>query len=252
MTRVWKAKEISEFGGPSLGKEPVALKDVWLDQDAKTELEIQNEIFKAIKREKELFDANLISRLDFLPTEIRNSILVDFDNDNFRKYFMAIDCDDVGQTTKPIPADAVPTAGLFKQKEKATRAFSVPGSDRSRARDIAVRPSPNTTAAMQTDISTRSEALSSAPTPSPAPAPTMDPTTDNDSSPMRSYKPKNRYYLVFAEVGLALYDVPTLPILFLALRDILLGEFIELHRTTPCSLSVASTGFPVYWQLGSS
>ncbi len=235
MTRVWKAEEISEFGGRSLGKKPVALKDVWLDKGAPTELEIQDKIFKAIQWEKDLHDTGEPSRLQAFPetSALLKVVKASLKSGDFQKYFMTIECDHVGPATKPVPAGAVPAAGLFTQKEEAGRTFSIKGSDPSRACDIVVRPSPNTTAAMQANVFMH--------TPSPTPTlpsthpPTTDPTTDHGNPPLRLYQPKNRYYLVFAEVGQALRDVLTLPIFFQALSNVFLGEFItRLHCTTLC------------------
>ncbi len=253
MTRVWKAREISDFGGPYVQKKSVALKDVWLDQGAQTELQIQGKIFKAIERERDLYDAGEPSRLqafsDF--ALLFDGVKKNLENGSFRKYFMTIDCDYVGQATKPMPARAVPTAGLFTRVEETTRTFTISGADRSRARDIIIRPSPNTTA-MQTDASLCSAPHNSMPTPSSAPLSTMGPTTDNNTLPTRLFQPKKRYYLVFSEVGQALYDVPTLPIFFKALSDVLLGERIVPYCRGSCSPPFTSTGFPVYRKLGSS
>lgn len=112
MTRVWKAEEISGSGGPSLEKGPVALKDVWLDQGAQTELEVQDKIFKAVWQEKELHDAGKPSRLNAFPelSALHKVVKALLESGDFQKYFMTIECNHVGQTTKPVPAGAVPTS----------------------------------------------------------------------------------------------------------------------------------------------
>ncbi len=163
------------------------------------------------------------------PDALLEQIKADLNSGKCRRYFITIVCNHVGQTIKPMPVDAVPIAGLFKQEEEATRTYSIPGSRHSQAHDIAVRPSPSTTGAMQANVSMR--------TPSPAstlPSAYSSTTDSTADHPERLYQLKKRYYLVFVEVVQALRDVPTLPIVFQVLSDVLvslLPDFI----VRPCA-----------------
>ncbi len=209
MTRVWRATEITGFNGSIIDEKEVALKDVWLDQNASTERQIQNKIFEAIDREKLLLERGGASRLKMFAGEaladVHGRAEAELKSGKFRDYFMTIHCDHVGQVTKPAPAGAIPTCGLFTDPgDTQCRNVRLEGSDPSRDHDINVRPS--SSSARRSDASAQVTPCA--------------PTTYT----ARQYQPKKRYFLVFLEVGQALDNVSTIPVLFEALQDIAMGQ----------------------------
>ncbi|KAF9445605.1 hypothetical protein P691DRAFT_734653 [Macrolepiota fuliginosa MF-IS2] len=92
MTRVWKAIEVSSPGGrPIPGKKEVALKDVWLEDDATPEKAIQDAIFAEVKKQRNLRDNGQPSRLDLV---MKWRIKIDFEKvikgDEYQKYFPTV------------------------------------------------------------------------------------------------------------------------------------------------------------------
>ncbi|KAF8882556.1 hypothetical protein BD779DRAFT_1674902 [Infundibulicybe gibba] len=89
MTRVWKAVELDQEQTSVVG-EPVVLKDIWLEEAAQTEKQIQDKIFSDIR-----------SFADVLK------------KDKYKDYFLHILCDYQGETTKPLAPTASTKFGLF-------------------------------------------------------------------------------------------------------------------------------------------
>ena len=139
---------------------------------------------------------------------------------------MAIDCEHHGQSTKPVPTGAVATTDLFVEQEEAQgRSFRLDGADPSRGRDSLVRPSSTTSA--RSARANGSSSASARATPTPATTPISAPINtapDNTESILRAYQPKRRYFLVFLDVGQALHDLTSLPMLFQALKDVIFGN----------------------------
>ncbi|KAF9441706.1 hypothetical protein P691DRAFT_790795 [Macrolepiota fuliginosa MF-IS2] len=201
MTRVWKAIEVSSpRGHPIDGKKEVALKDVWLEDDATPEKAIQDSIFAEVKKQRDLRDNKEPSRLDLVTQWETN---VDFEKvtkgDEYQKYFVKIAGDYQGVMTKIKPQDATPTTGLFfsnRPRDGGFRTHRIPGSDSTRDRGDVTRP--------------------------------MEPTVTQDrSTAPRSYRPKRRYIVVYSEICTALHDAVNLKTTFKALSDALIGW---LHR----------------------
>ncbi|PPQ89009.1 hypothetical protein CVT25_005108 [Psilocybe cyanescens] len=109
MARVYKVTKLDDKG-EAIG-EPLVLKDVWLDQSALTEREIQNAIF------------NDIEKFWQAPTEIEQMRTLQEDHKQlvkdkgYRQYFLAIVLDHSGTTTTDYPAGAVIKKGLLQEPD---------------------------------------------------------------------------------------------------------------------------------------
>lgn len=216
MTRVWKAREISNFGGAYLSRGVVALKDVWLDKDAKTERKIQEEIFEAVEdaiAQKDQDGSRLKLVLDSSGTK-KTADHISTIIENYKNYFMNIECDQEGMITKDKHRDAHPKAGLFSPSEQSSvqkRSRQITGADPARNRGSPLHPSPSHT------------------------------QTTEQNSDVRKFLAKKRYLVVFSDVGEALHDITDFGTTFSALKDIVSGEsIIPFHRhslltsTEPC------------------
>ncbi|KAF9441705.1 hypothetical protein P691DRAFT_765988 [Macrolepiota fuliginosa MF-IS2] len=209
MTRVWRVIEVSSpRGHPINGKKEVALKDVWLEDDATPEKAIQDAIFAEVKKQQNLRDNKEPSRLDPVMQWKTN---VNFEkvtkDDEYQKYFVKIAGDYQGVMTKSKPRDAVPTTGLFfhnRPRDGGLKTHQIPGSDSTRDRGDVTRP--------------------------------IEPTVTQDrSAAPRSYRPKRRYIVVYPEICTALHDAVNLKTSFKALEGALIALVIlfiagRLHR----------------------
>lgn len=203
MTRVWEAVQISGFGGSVLlPSTPVALKDVWLDEGAMTERQIQTKIFDAVEDECTKHKGGRKSRLDLI-APLRKTMggtpLEIIVGGKYRDYFMNISCDGKGQRLKNKPNSATPVRGLFSSenpKDVSSRSRRIPNADQSRNMGTPVHPfqrSPHTDVA------------------------------HHQIHQNRSYRAKERYFLVYEDVCTALHDAPNLPTSFKALLDAWMG-----------------------------
>ncbi len=189
-TRVWRAVQISGFGGAILHGKEVALKDVWLDIDAHTEGRIQREIFDAVDSERRKHKEKRESRLDLIKTwypSIRGDVFDIVYSGDYRKYFLEIVFDGQGVSTKDKPLDARQTSGLSTEKE---------GNLKSRSTGSQVR-----------SFGLKSKV-----------------TFDGGTCRQRRHLPKRRYLLIFNDICTALHDATDLKASFLALVDASIGK----------------------------
>lgn len=201
MTHVWKAVEISEFGGSVLSSVQVALKDVWLDEDAMTECSIQDKIFDAVDTERAKHTNGQKSCLDHiasLPKIIDGDPLNIVVHGHYREYFMHISCDGKGQRLKDRPTGATPVQGLFSSGEGkgiSSRSHQVPKVDQSRNTGTPVHP--------------------------------LRCISHTDVTPQiyqsQRYRAKEHYFLVYSDVCTALHNAPNLPTSFKVLVDAWMG-----------------------------
>lgn len=112
MTRVWSVDEVEsseENASIKAGsKGPYVLKDVWLEEKAKTEAEIQLSIFEGI----DTFWSTPLGpdKAEFEPLKSAHSQLVK--SGDYKKYFLDIDIDCTGKTTKTV-VGSTRLRGLF-------------------------------------------------------------------------------------------------------------------------------------------
>lgn len=197
-TQTVKAKEVSSgFDEPPVYKENAPtffLRDVWLDEGALTEREIQTAIFDDL----EAFSRNL-------PSDGSSPHFTDFDDDmkaeildllkdeKYRSYFLTISCESVGFKSKDVHPNAVADPMLLCLSESQPRLVPrAPGAN-------------SNSCSFTSPLTTQST-----------------PTTD---APVRDYKPKQSYRLIYEECCVDLYNEALTSILdaFAALKDALTG-----------------------------
>ncbi|EAU81277.2 other/FunK1 protein kinase [Coprinopsis cinerea okayama7 len=118
MTRVWKVVEVrsNSAAAAKLREKPFVLKDVWIEEGASTEREVQEEMFKDIRGYWTAVDVETEPRLRSVQVEaakLKEEVL----NETFQKWFLPIRWDCVGGTTRPAPDKAQRRRGLLLKKE---------------------------------------------------------------------------------------------------------------------------------------
>ena len=120
MPRVWLVKEVNSEAKEELGEldeeELLVLKDVWLQETAPTEKEIQNAIFRDIEAFWDVDDA-MVPDEDVGLEDIKAQHKELVKSGEYKKYFLGIDEDWVGQTTKPCFNPKARKRGLFTEGE---------------------------------------------------------------------------------------------------------------------------------------
>jgi hypothetical protein len=195
-TRVWSAVEVKGLGDAMEeelnGGKKVALKDVWLDEGSKTEKENLDAIVERLRKVKE-------EDYQWALPSLRAKLKSTLEKDGYKKYFMDIACD---------------SFGFGRSKETSGHATLAPGILSFR-REAPVAEDGNMLAR-----TTQNAGYSSMP------------RSENDMAqlktsfraPVRSYKAKVQYRLVYEEVGESLNYVGTLSTAFSALSDAYIGK----------------------------
>ncbi|KXN81815.1 hypothetical protein AN958_03733 [Leucoagaricus sp. SymC.cos] len=229
MTRVWRTVEIDAFGGKKISNREFALKDVWLDSNAPTEKKIQEDIFDAVEAEKMKRDRGEVSCLDCIKSwnaQQRDKLESLLETGEYRNLFMKIECESVGGcTTIRKPDAATPDPGLLKAATKGpveSRSWTLDGADRSRDSPGSVHPVP------------------------------VVPAASGGNTNRRSYSPKQRYLLVYGEVGRALHQLKSFKDVFQSLRDVVYVMYIAgwVHRDVSTgNIIVIGSGDSLYGKL---
>ena len=192
MARVWHVAEYSSptDKGPAMAHR--VLKDVWLDASADTEKQTQSAIFEDLKKFfkspslKE--DPRYIAFQELEPTLDELS-----QNEEYKKYFLKIDAEYVGKTSKLLAPDSSPKKELLFKNVKPfipklkTVTQSIP-------RDLHGTPRPT---AMETDV---------------------------DATVPRDFAPKRQYRVVFEEICETVGDLKTLGEVADVLEETLVGK----------------------------
>jgi hypothetical protein len=183
-TRVWEAVEV-DLSSPT--KEiglPVALRDVWLDKEALTERDIQLRIFSGID-EFGKGDMNESPCFKNFQPERKAKMMEIIRSGDYRNFFLTIQCDYQGCTSKELEPTAVPD--LFLDHKPET-------------------PSPTKTGSGSL---TRPSLL----------------PHEHQATISRDYAPKRQYRLVYEELCVALHDLKDLDVISQILSDCLIGMF---------------------------
>jgi len=115
MARVWLVEEVASSAAdatPLFAGHTCVLKDVWLEESASTEKEIQHNIFKDIENFWAL-PSLPPERSKLKPLKETHQQLVD--SKRYKEYFLGIETDYTGDTTKEVANGSVRLKGLFDQ-----------------------------------------------------------------------------------------------------------------------------------------
>jgi len=195
-TRVWGAVEVTGPDGlVQKGGKEVVLKDVSLDKGSQTEKKNQEAIREElgrIKNEKRewLDDPNFRERADNALKNIPDSLP-----------FMRILHDALGMDCKDCSPSAKPDCAIL----------SPPPSPESSGKNVTPLTGQNQSSSRPTGIPQG-----------------VQPTLGLVGCPQRQYKVKIQYWLIHAEIGYPLHDVPSIDKAFHAINNVLLGDKISL------------------------
>jgi hypothetical protein len=196
-TRIWEVKEYDLINQTVTGDCTMALKDLWLDKGAQTERNIQKDIFKSI-HDFAMFSWDQHPCLqDFCP-EMKDRFKDALDGEKYKKYFLHIECNYQGKTSKSVAPSAHQQLDLFSLPIPSSCPSSPGFGDPNRIVDMQF----------------------------PVPA-----TYEN-----HRYVPKRQYRLVYKEVCVALHDLHSLHDVLNVLGDCLVGRlgfFISLPVLKP-------------------
>jgi len=192
-TRVWRAIQVTGADGlEEKGNKEVVLKDVWLDKDSPTEKENQDLIYENlqhIRKEKyEWLKEKYWKRVEDTLANIPDSFP-----------FMQILHDAKGVGCKERSKKALPDRTILSS--------TVPQG--SYSRNVTSLTSQNENSYSVTGTSHGAPAI-----------------LDQGRCPQRQYKAKKQYRLVYAQVGYALHDAPSIDKAFQAINDVLTGDEI--------------------------
>lgn len=201
-TRVFEVVEVHSFDSVATidPNQPKILKDVWLDEDARSEGEIQSAIFEDLDElARHLLPKGAPEPLHFSGMEAaEKTLLLDALRDrNYQKHFLTIPhgASEKVFVSKEVPVGAVSANNVFAHPHPKLKPSIVLNGDTSRS-GLAYN------------------ALCSS----------MHMSPEKRPNPLRrKFKPKNRHLTVYEEVCKALHKVPDLPSVLKALKDCLLG-----------------------------
>jgi hypothetical protein len=199
-TRVWKVEQIKSL----LDHSPVncegkvlVLKDIWLEQDAKTERELQTNLFKDIRA---FIAQGHFPQLESPKFEtLIRSLLV---GERWKKHFLTITFDGDGEPSKKCPVSARPNSTLFHKPLSRPIAPLSQAADQSRAYSASV---------LHEQTPLESVAL---------PAP-------------RKYAPKRRYIVVFEELCETVENLTSFTDTMNALKDAVQGVLFSMSFLSP-------------------
>ena len=197
-TRVFEVIKVPGFN--NLTEEPTAsrmvLKDVWLDIVASTEKEIQSAIFERLEEvARKLQEGQDLPHFAGLSDTDKALLHEALRDENYKRYFLTIDCDTRGAPSKSCPPDSSRPEDVFSPRASGPVPAKFSHGDDSR----------------------------SLPVP-PSARPLQRPSSQ------RSYLAKYSYRVVFKEVCEALHYVDNSKNVFKAMNDCLLGKKFGMLR----------------------
>ena len=192
-TRVWRAIQVTGSDGlKEKGDKEVVLKDVWLDEGSPTEKENQDLIYENLQHTEK-------KQYKWLKDKYQGRVGDALENIPNSLPFMRILHDAKGVDCKERLQEAFPDRTILSS--------AVPRV--SSSRNVTPLTSQITNSYPATGTSHG------------APA-----TPDQRHRPQRQYKAKTQYRLVYAQVGYALHDAPSIDKAFKAINDVLTGDYI--------------------------
>ena len=217
-TRVWRAIQVTGSDGlEEKGDKEVVLKDVWLDKGSGKEKENQQLIYDRLR-------------------EIRKEENYGWIDVNYRKR--------VGDALANIP-DSLPFIRILHDakgvdcKERLKEALP----DRTILSPTVPRVSSSSNVTSLTSQNENSHFATGTSHGAPA-------TPDLGHRPQRQYKAKTQYRLVYAQVGYALHDAPSIDKAFKAINDVLTGDNIFFLNTACADQDSTSPRSVVYGWVG--
>ncbi|KAA1476312.1 hypothetical protein DENSPDRAFT_884235, partial [Dentipellis sp. KUC8613] len=208
-TRVFKVIEVGGFDdlAPVRGAKNKILKYVWLDAEAKTEREIQESIFKDLDKFAKKLEDRCKRKDDEREQHEQESELPEFYEvpeedkkmlcailsrpENYKRYFLTIDCDQQGFESKPLSPDAKIKDGIFTRVAPSTVSATLPHADTSRSHQMSAMSPPQ--------------------------------AEGNVPRQPRDYVAKRQYRVVFDEVCEALQNVQELKTVIRGMKDCVTG-----------------------------
>lgn len=100
MTRVWEVEKVSEPNETGKVLSRGVLKNVWLDESAPTERQVQEAIFKAIEARSSTFKTNKVAQK--LGPTIRKDLKNTLKKERYKKFFLTILADWQGELSKIV------------------------------------------------------------------------------------------------------------------------------------------------------
>ena len=197
-TRVWRAIQVTGSDGlEEKGDKEVVLKDVWLDKGSPTEKENQDLIYENLQDIKQ-------RQYEWLEDKYRKRVGDALEKIPDNLPFMRILHGAKGVDCKERLKEALPDRTILSP--------AVPRV--SSSRNV-------TPLASQIENSYPATGTSHG----------ASATPDHRHRPQRQYKAKTQYRLVYAQVGYALHDAPSIDKAFKAINDVLTGDNIFLLNT---------------------
>jgi len=216
-TRVWRAIQVTGSDGlEEKGDKEVVLKDVWLDKGSPTEKENQDLIYENLQDIKQ-------RQYEWLEDKYRKRVGDALEKIPDNLPFMRILHGAKGVDCKERLKEALPDRTILSP--------AVPRV--SSSRNV-------TPLASQIENSYPATGTSHG----------ASATPDHRHRPQRQYKAKTQYRLVYAQVGYALHDAPSIDKAFKAINDVLTGDNIFLLNTVWADQDSPSPHSVVYGWLG--
>jgi hypothetical protein len=194
-TRVYQVQEVASFDNLTGLGEPVILKYAWIDTAKLTECSIHNKIFAELDALAEQFgnkDAEKPAHFLRLNPKLQSIVLEKLQSQEYKKHFATIICDAQGMTCKPVASNFKPSGDLFVDRSTEVIPPSLQFEDNSR---------------LMHD-----------------PRDERPATSNGIERRPREFAPKQQYFIIFREIGVALHNVPRIDNVLRAMMDCYIGE----------------------------
>ncbi|KAH9848208.1 hypothetical protein C2E23DRAFT_463649 [Lenzites betulinus] len=136
-TRAWEVIEVRDFDrlDPLPNAQPMVLRDVWIDECASTESEIQKQIFARCDALGANFPADDDPRLSGVDGPTRQELRRRLEDGTYKDLFLSIEADERGAMSKSVAEGFIMEKDVFAAPVYVGKGVSKKGADRSRASD---------------------------------------------------------------------------------------------------------------------